>query len=138
MHANRNKYLVKRYFHDLWNRGDLAAADEILAPEFGNACGSAMPGREAVKLYVVGYREAFPRTRFTIVGMAAQGDTVAVCWVSRGTHRDGWLDGKEKPTTGLTVFRIVGERIVEGWATVSDSPVVTRLGVTGPAPEEQI
>jgi len=116
MTNTEKRALVRRYFHELWNKGNLVVADEIIAADFGSMRGR-MPGREAVKLYINSYRAAYPLTRFTILSMVVQGDMVTVCWASQGTHRSNCSSscGNRPAVTGTSVYRISGGKIADSW-----------------------
>jgi hypothetical protein len=57
-----NRAMIERFYHELWNRWGLAAADEIVSEEirFRGSLGSTLEGRESVKGYVETVRAAFP------------------------------------------------------------------------------
>src|SRR5206468_12818975 len=79
-----NRAIVRRYFEEVWNKGNLAAADLLVAPNFSlEGCG-AISGLEAVKLYISSYRALYPKVHFTILSLVAEGDTVVACWVVSG------------------------------------------------------
>jgi len=134
----KNKAIVRRYFEEVWNKGDLAAADVVVAPNFSvEGCGGAISGLEAVKLYVTSYREVFPRVHFTIISLLAEGDKVIACWVGRGMQAAPCGEDEAAARTqkccaaGLSVYRIANGQIVEAWAG-SDHCRATgkRLGIT--------
>ena len=112
--------VVRRYFTELWNKGNLDIAHEILAPSFGGQ-GGAMSGPEAARLYVSSYRSAFPSIHFTLLSLHCQGDMVVACWVGTGAH-DGSEEcpaaaqaGKERTITGMSVYRLEQGKIAEMW-----------------------
>ncbi len=112
--------VVRRYFTELWNRGNLALADELIAPGFGGADG-VVSGPEAAKMYVSSYRSAFPNIHFCVLNLRCEGEMVAACWVGTGAHEpaegcaDGIVTGKERTITGMSVYRIEDGRIAEMW-----------------------
>ncbi|MEO5951290.1 MAG: ester cyclase [Chloroflexia bacterium] len=111
--------IVRRYFTDLWNRGDLDVADALIAPGFGGA--GVMPGPEAAKLYVSSYRSAFPNIQFRILSLQCQDDLVMACWVGTGAHEpcsdgpDAAIVGDDRTMTGLSVYRLENGKIAEMW-----------------------
>jgi predicted SnoaL-like aldol condensation-catalyzing enzyme len=121
-----NQTIVRRYFEEVWNKGDMKAAEEVLAANF-SGCGGAISGLEAAKLYLTSYREAYPLTRFTILSMVTEDDLVTVCWVCTGAH------GGSAKATGLSVYRLTQGKIVEGWATSDALGSMQRLGITSGA-----
>ncbi len=112
-----NKALVKRYV-ELWSTGNLALADEVLAPEYvDHTHPNQAPGPEAVKQEVLAFRTGFPDARITIEHMIGEKDLVAFRFVLRGTHLGPFAGfsptGKEAVLTGVDFVRIVGGKMVE-------------------------
>lgn len=110
--------VVSRYFGELWNKGCLEAAEDIIAPEFGGS--GVISGPEAAKMYVSSYRSAFPDINFRILCMRCEGNMVTACWVGTGAHEpseclEEALKGNRRTITGLSVYRIEAGRIAEMW-----------------------
>ena len=137
MGDERNAAIVRRYFEEVWNNGDLDAAEELVAPDFSvEGCGGAISGLEAVKLYVSSYRTAYPRVRFTMLSVIAEGDMVLACWMGQGLHSaacDSDEDAQACPrsSSGLSIYRIEGGKIAEAWAGSDHNGAgrVERLGI---------
>jgi ketosteroid isomerase-like protein len=66
--AERNKGVARRFGEDVWGRGDMQAADEVLAEDFveHNAVPAQPPGREGHKLVLQAGRAAFPDLTITV------------------------------------------------------------------------
>ena len=75
---------------------------------------------EAVKQKVAYALSAFPGMHYTVDDLIAEGDKVVHRWPFRGTHQGEFMNvpptGKEVTTTGITIYRNVGGKIVEEWA----------------------
>jgi predicted SnoaL-like aldol condensation-catalyzing enzyme len=126
-----NIAIVRRYFEEVWNRGNLDAADELVAPEFSvEGCGGAISGLQAVKLYVSSYRTVYPRVHFTMLSLLAEGDLVVACWIGRGMHSTS-DERKSCYSTGISVYRIAGGKIAEAWSGSDHTGAgsVRRLGI---------
>ena len=135
MSEEDNKAVVRRYFEEVWNKGDLAAADLLVAPNFSlEGCGGAISGLEAVKLYVTSYRDVYPRVHFTILSLLAEGDMVVACWLASSTNSacDASPACKRGRKTGLSVYRIASGQIAEAWASTDHlgTGPMGRLGIT--------
>jgi len=64
-----NKTLVRRWFKEIWSKGNLAVADQIVAANYANHDPAGpMPesGLEGLKKHVTTYRNAFPDLTLTI------------------------------------------------------------------------
>ena len=61
----------------------------------------------------------------------AEGEMVAFRWSVSGTHLGDWLGvpptGNHVMATGITIFRIVGGRVVESWTSIDLSPAEEEL-----------
>lgn len=121
MSVQENKVLARRVFDEIWSKGKLDLADELLTPDFvGHPIGLREPfkGPEGAKEFIGSLREGFPDASFAIEEMIAEGDVVATRWVMTGTH-DGEFMGID-PTErrvridGMTFLRFEQGKVVEG------------------------
>ena len=114
MSVEENKAVVRREQEELWNHtGDLDAAEELFA------AGQA----EAAKQEAADFRRGFPDVVSTIEDLIAEGDKVVARWRSQATHQGEYMGipptGNEVEFTGISVYRIEGDKIAESW-TVED------------------
>ena len=128
-----NKALVRRFFEEVFNRGNLAAVDELW-----------IPGRfEGGKRAVEHLRTAFPDYHRTIEAQVAEGDLVVTRWTMRGTHRGPYRSGalgrtlaptgRRVEVPGTSIHRLAGGRIVESWVQGNDSAqLLLQLGALPP------
>lgn len=88
MSADENKAVYRRWLRELWEEGELAAAVELIAPDFVDR--APYPGviadREGHKQVVAMLHAAFPDWRFTIEHLVAEGDKVVGRWRMDATH----------------------------------------------------
>jgi steroid delta-isomerase-like uncharacterized protein len=120
----RNKEIARRFREDLWNSGDLAIADEVVAADclFHARVPLAtdfVRGPDALRQLVLFYHLAFSEIRMSVDQVIAEGDQVAARWTGTGRH-NGELLGlpaarQETITTGIDFLRIARGQIVEGW-----------------------
>jgi hypothetical protein len=82
-------------------------------------------------LAITTYRTAFPDLKATVDDIFAEGDRVAYRWSTRGTHLGDWLGipptGNHMAATGISIFRIAGGKVVEGWTSMDLSPTDEEL-----------
>ena len=83
--ADANKAIVRRFFEELWNQGDLAFIEECMGPDITHSWGheTRASWREAVSAF----RTGLPDLRFHLEELVAEGDTVAANTHVTATHR---------------------------------------------------
>jgi predicted ester cyclase len=129
----KNKALVRCYFEEVLSKGNVAAVDEFMAPNYvDHSIPSGLPpGPEGLKQATTTYRTAFPDLKATLEDIFAEGDRVAYRWSVSGTHLGEWLGipptGNHVTATGITVLRVAGGKVVEGWNFADLSPTEEEL-----------
>jgi predicted ester cyclase len=139
-----NKAIVGRWFTEFWgNPWNPKIVDELGAPDMLLQYSLHAPrrGREDVKAFMIGFREAFPDLGFSGVGdLIAEGDHVVGRWVGGGTHTGpafsdfliGSLpaaSGRKMRFTGTTVLRVENGRIAEEVGLDDGVTALTQLGL---------
>ena len=126
MSAQDNEALVRRFFEEVWAKGNVAAVDEFMAADYVEHTEHAVPpgarpGRDSVKQRIALYYEAFPDWKITMHDIFGRGDRVAYRWSASGTHLGEWAGlsptGLHMTTGGITILRIAEGRFVEGWSS---------------------
>jgi len=130
--------LVRRWFDELFNRGELSVADEILADDVSydgpqSLSPSEVTGPEDIKGYVETYQTAFPDLYYTVEDVTVTNDTVVVRWSAMGTHEND-LFGIEPTGEGFTVdginrFTVADGAITDVVAQWDTLKMVQELGV---------
>ena len=142
MSTETNKTVSRRLFEEVWNKGNLAVLNELIAENHVSSGPGALPesptGPEGTKQLVTLYRNAFPDVHFTIDEQIAEGDKVVTRWTADGTHQ-GELQGipatgKVSTVTGIAIDRIVNGKIAESWGIFDQFGMMQQLGVI-PTPE---
>jgi predicted ester cyclase len=89
MSVEENKALTRRLVEEVWNKGNLAVADELLAAGyvFHHPAGQVLHGPEEYKQLANAARSAFPDIHFTIDDIVVEGDKVVYRWTLFGTHK---------------------------------------------------
>jgi steroid delta-isomerase-like uncharacterized protein len=134
--SEQNKTNIRRLFEEVWNKGQLSVADELLAPTYTHHDSSTPDvgrGPESEKKRVTLYRNAFPDIRLTIEDMLAEGETVVARWSCRGTHK-GELNGiaptgKQFNITGISIARFTNGKMFEGYINWDALGLMQQLGV---------
>lgn len=136
MSGQQNKALYRRLIEEGMNRGELAAVDELMAPDLveHEALPPGIPQtRDGVKQLFALLRSAFPDLHVTIEDLIADGDTVAARITFRGTHRGEFAriqaTGRVVAWGAIDLVRIRGGKIVEHWGEVDRLSLLQQLGV---------
>jgi predicted ester cyclase len=111
-----NKALVRRFTEEVYNRRNLDAADEFLAPDFvdyGALSGEAV-GIEGYKLAVANTQASSSDVHFSIEEMIAEGDKVVSRIIGSGFVDQRELHGVAPTGVRITIENISINRVVEG------------------------
>lgn len=133
MSVEGNKAIVRRLYEEFFNNGDLAIADELVAPDYVNhsAPSGAEPGPKGVKQRGANLRLAFPDLCTSIEDIIAEGDRVVVRVASRGTHQGTYLgvppSGRRVMSAGVDIFVIRGGKLVEAWGFFDELGLLHQL-----------
>ena len=132
--SDENKAVARRFF-ELWEQGDLDALGEVVAQDSVdhdpyNPHGQE--GLEGAKKTIAMYRDAFPDTSFTIEDQLVDGDKVVTRWTATGTHQGELMGmqptGKKATISGITIDRIEGGKIAEGWTNWDTLALMQNIG----------
>jgi len=127
-----NESVVRRFFEELWNAGDLALADDIVAPQHVHHVGDDVRhGPEGVRQMASSLREAFPDLHFTLEDVLSDADRVAVRWTATGTQTGAFFDldptGRHARWTGMDMVRLHDGQLVELWANADGAALWEQL-----------
>ena len=132
-----NEQLARRYFEEVWNRGDVAVLDELLAPDYVNHTPSTPdppPGPDGLKPIVLAMRRAFPDLHYEIKDVIATADAVVVRVVMTGTHRGDLFGlaptGCRVEVDQINIEHIRDGRIVEHWRVTDELKLMRQLTST--------
>jgi steroid delta-isomerase-like uncharacterized protein len=133
-----NKAVMRRFYEEFWNKGNEAAADEIVAEDIRH---DQLPpdwpaGRQGFKQLVRALRRGFPDMAEEVELIIGEGDWVAGRFRLTGTHRGEFYGiaptGRRVDIQGLDLMRIDDGKIVE-WVYHEDTLGLFRqLGVAPP------
>ena len=138
MYGEQNKTIVLRYYEELFERRRLAVIDEIFASGYVNHQRTdpyrtdEVRGPEGLKKLATEFFSAFPDHHTAVDDIIAEGDKVVTRWTTRGTHR-GYLFGiaptnRRVTISGITIDRVVDEKIVETWTNWDLMGLLQQLG----------
>jgi steroid delta-isomerase-like uncharacterized protein len=120
---DKNEALAKRYHEDIYQKGNLEVADEILSSDFV-LHNPTLPeelrnGSEGAKKYASAIITAVPDRKLVQDDIFAIDDKVIIRWTNSGTNTGSLFGspptGKPYITTGIDLFRISNGKISEMW-----------------------
>ena len=135
MSTEENKAIIRRFLDELWNKGNLAIVDEVVASNWTGH--SNLPGmsssREAARAAVTSTRTAFPDMHVTFDDLIAEEDRVVLRSTTHGTHQGPLVGipptGKQVTMSGIAIYRLVDGKIVEQWGVNDMLGLLQQLGV---------
>jgi steroid delta-isomerase-like uncharacterized protein len=136
MSLAENKALVRRFYEEVWNQGNVDVTEEIFSDDYVRhdlRPSRAEPGAAGMAKIAADFRVAFPDLRFREDLILAEDDLVAARWTAEGTHTGSW--GAAKPTgkgarfSGVNIFRLRNGKVVEIWNHRDDLGLMQQLGV---------
>lgn len=144
MSEEDNKAVVGRWFTDFWGKDfNAAVIDELAHPDirFEYSMHAPRRGRDEVREFATGFREAFPDLNFWgTAELIAEGDYVVGQWEGGGTHSGPKFDdlpvgslragsGKTMHFTGTTVLKVENGLITEEVGLDDGVTVLKQLGL---------
>ena len=138
MGVEENKAVLRRYYEEVFNKGDLSNWDEMVDKGYVmHLVGADEPsvGLEGAKR-VQQQRALAPDGRMTIEDMAAEGDTISIRGKATGTHTGEFPGiqptGKKFTRDFAAFYRFKDGKIIEGWALHNMLGFYQQLGLTPP------
>jgi predicted SnoaL-like aldol condensation-catalyzing enzyme len=129
-----NKVLARRFHDEIFEQGNLDAADEILTPDFAWRGPPNTPdplvGPEAIKQAATEVREYFGDLVLSDDDEVAEGDRVVIRWTLTGAVQ---TESGSVPVvyTGIDIFRIADGKLAELWQNTDDLGLEQQLAAAG-------
>ena len=89
MQEDANKKLLKRFYEEVWGKGNLAVTQEVFDADYVRhdlRPTTALPGPEGQAKVAQDFRAAFPDLQVSLDLILAEDDLVAVRWTMEGTN----------------------------------------------------
>jgi predicted ester cyclase len=118
MELEKNKAIARRY-NQIWSKGDLSIIDELASPEitvYFPAMPQVIKGIAALKEYFRRFPSLFGDGDIKVEEEIAEGDKVVLRWSFSCIHLGAFgisATGKRLKWTGISIYRIVGGKIVD-------------------------
>ena len=139
MAGHDNKALVRRYYDEVFNKGNVDLVDELAVEDYvehdpfpgqGN-------GRGDLQARVQAILSAFNPVSFALEDLVSEGDRVVVRWTQTGTHSGNFMGmpptGKQFTIAGIDIHDVKAGRMAEHWHVVDMYALLIQLGAI-PAP----
>ena len=132
--SDRNKDLMRRFYDEVANQGNLDLIDELFTEDFVEH--EEFPGltrdREGVKQFFAMFRAAFPDATFTVENVVAEGDLAVANVMVSGTHQGEFLGvpptGKPIEAREIDVVRFRDDRATEHWGVFDAMGLMMQIG----------
>ncbi len=132
--SEQNKAIIRRFWDEVGNKGNLAVVDELLATDcvLHGFLGGEIRGPEGLKQYTSMTLAAFADLHVTVEDEITEGDKVVTRYSARGTHKGEIMGipptGKQVAWTGIVITRIAGGKVIEAWANIDRLGLMQQLG----------
>ena len=119
MSVDENKLLVRRYYQEVVNTGNVNQLAEFISPAYVEVHNNTRHpiGLEGAKEHILGVRDTYPDLHLTVEQQIAEDEWVVTRVTARGTHQGVWLGmrptGVKVEMTAVNIDRVVDGRIVE-------------------------
>jgi len=132
--SKENEDVFRRLIEQGFSKGNLAALDELFAPNFVEHQDGIMPPNiEGLKGAIVSLRTPFPDLKVTVEEIIASGDKTWARLTGRGTHLGPFMGrpptGKSFAITIIDICRFENGKIVEHWGVADRASLMGQLGL---------
>jgi steroid delta-isomerase-like uncharacterized protein len=140
MSTDSNKAVIRRYYEEVLNSGNVDALQDIAVNEYDehDPLPGQANGREGLRQRVEMLRNAL-QPHFTLEDVVAEYDTVVVRWINRGALVGPILglppNGKSFAIAGIDIHRLRDGKMAEHWHVVDQLTMLQQLGmIPSPSP----
>ena len=136
MTTQQNSVLIRRLWEEVVNAHNLERARELCIPDYVHH-DPALPGTDIHGLdnylqTISAFFTALPDIHVTVHDLISEGDKVVSRWTFRGTHQAALMGipatGKQVAVGAISVHRLNGGKIVEGWVNFDTLGLLQQLG----------
>ena len=139
-----NKTIERRWFEEVWNGRSVGAIDRRMAPECVvhglDRTGQDLIGPAGFKPFHQAFLNAFGNLHIDVEDVIEEGDKIAIRWTATGHHTGDGLGfpatNREMHVSGVTIARIRGGKLGEGWNNFDALTMLQQLGALPPPPAQ--
>lgn len=138
--SHENESVFRRLIEEGFSKGNLAALDELFAPDFVEHQGGITPPNiEGVKAAIVSLRRPFPDLKVAVDEIVSSGDKTWARLTGRGTHLAPFMGrpptGQSFEITIIDICRFENGKIVEHWGVADRLSQMAQLGLLPQPPQ---
>ena len=135
MSLEKNKTTALRIPLEVFNKGNVNVADEVMAADYiehAPVPPGLPPGVAGFKLFIPAFRAAFPDFQFTVDDVIAEGDKVVVRLTAQGTQKGEFAglpaSGKQATWSEIHICDMANGKLVEHWVVQDRLGMMQQLG----------
>lgn len=137
--AEQNKALVRKFYEEVFNKGNVAAIDQLCDSKFvdhtpgpGQSGGGVAMMKEMMKMF----RSGFPDLKATIDELVEEKDTVVARITVVMTHKGAFMGaaptGKKVTVHGLDMIKFKNGKATDVWHYGDEAMALMQIGVKPP------
>ena len=134
MAVEQNKLVARRFIEEILGKGSFDLLNEITADTYID---HNLPSGVTPRQSISGFRAGFPDMQVSVEEVIAEGDKTVVRWTMRGTNSGHFFGipptGRAVRMSGISMYRLEGSRLAEGWVEYDQLGLMQQLGVV-PSP----
>ena len=128
----QNKAIARCEAEEIESKGNVAVADELMAPAYRLHFPGYPHGPRQFKQLIGGFHAGLPQLRITLEDQVAEGDRVVNRVSLRGTQTGSFQGmpptGRSIAVSGINIMRISDGKIVEHWDVLDVMGLMQQLG----------
>ncbi len=129
-----NEKIVRRFWHETWNEGNLDIIDEMVKHEFIlYAAGEVVRSKNAFHNWLKEYRNGISDIHLEVIELFSTNYRVITRWRLRGKHTGRFLGfeatGKDLDFTGINYFIMDQGKIVSGYTERDAFSILKQMGI---------
>mgnify|MGYP000535288147 CR=1 FL=1 len=126
------KEIAEKYAHEVWNEKKLSAIDQFIDKDVViHSLLGDYHGQEAMKDVVRAWLTGLPDMIVTNDAVLVDKDVVTIQWHAKGTHAGIFKGinptGKKVSYSGVTIYRIKDDKIIEYWAYLDMQTLINQI-----------
>ena len=133
MPAEENAAIARRYYEEVWDKGNLAEVEALVAPAI--VLNGWAPGLDGLKKVITDTRGSFPDLRYALEDVISASDKVVVRFKFYGTHQGDYrgipATGKAIAYSGIGIWRLADGKLAEHWSNIDLYGLMQQLGAVG-------